>query len=660
MGWMEGLITGFTDRQRELRRENQLQAAANVEREYRLFQSLLNSDDPEIRTMAGLGMMENAQGTTGGSFLQKWMGKQAANPYYSKLLEYMQTPQPVEKETFTPGLASTHRFPTFGTDTLPPVPKESTLMLPDAPNPDQPAALPESSPTQAGAAPMPTPQVVPQPSPAPQPARPRGLGFNTGEGVSSPLAPALPVAPGLFGQGSGPGSSPVVPPQLSTPPPAPPGPAAAAPDAAAPAAASTAEPPPLPGASIGAQAVVAAPPPPPWRSVAAPADPRANRHTHTEYELPKAFRTAEEAAIAAARAKGLGEYESLVEAARRANKPNPEQWAADLLAAEMENRSVGANPYRRQFGEWTDPATGEVKQGFATYSQASGGWTMMDGTPAPTDFRQVQNVGLGTYVEQAAEILFGTRASSAPPERRAEMIQLGEVLRTRANAAGSLGTMRGRFQGEIDIPTAQASGLPVGTTAASIAGQPVPTMANIDDRRQLVTAKNQLAHIRDQLIGVLPLASDLIGGRTPGAVIAYRRRTGATRALMAQLDAAVDGIVNGLARSFGQRGSQTEQDAERAYNTAVQLQGILSDPLRGDTQESATARINETVRFLEAALAELPATPTPAAAPAVAPAAAPATATPATAAPGGVITADTPLPEGLRDTIDPVTGRFRN
>lgn len=196
------------------------------------------------------------------------------------------------------------------------------------------------------------------------------------------------------------------------------------------------------------------------------------------------------------------------------------------------------------------------------------------------------------------------------------------MLEAEAKSRGT-GTADARFNARIDIPTAQTSGQPVGTRASDLAGQGVPPLAIVERRRSLEAIKDSLGRVRE-LIGVLPSETTL-SGVAPGGVLAARRRMNTDsglkgtdgkpmsyRTAIAQLEAVIENMVNVLARSLAeQKGSQTEKDAERAYNAVVNLKAGLTNPLGGDTQESALARIDETYAGLERVIASLPTAPVP-------------------------------------------------
>jgi hypothetical protein len=161
-----------------------------------------------------------------------------------------------------------------------------------------------------------------------------------------------------------------------------------------------------------------------------------------------------------------------------------------------------------------------------------------------------------------------------------------------------------------DIKDAQAAGVPVGTTPNEVAGQVVPTQAMNERRRSVETLHASLQELIDDptYLSALPKKGEL-GDLLPGPVFAIRKRDPKYRESIAKLEAKVNNIVNVMARAVGeQRGTQTEQDALRAEAAIVQLRDAFTT---GDTQESATARIKESLKTLDGLLTRLPAPPVP-------------------------------------------------
>lgn len=216
----------------------------------------------------------------------------------------------------------------------------------------------------------------------------------------------------------------------------------------------------------------------------------------------------------------------------------------------------------------------------------------------------------GVDRESIAQTLFNKSfANLSVAERETVMDEEQRLLVRGESANRALGTAEGRFQGPADLSTAQQTGVEVGTSAAAVAGQRVPTAAENERRDSTLAVRDQLMHIRDDLlVGALPGKEEL-GGLAPGAAYALRRRLPEYRDKVASLESAVNNIVNVMARSVAQqRGTQTERDALRAEAAIVQIRDAV---LTGDTLESATARINESLRVLEGILGRLPNRPVP-------------------------------------------------
>jgi len=207
----------------------------------------------------------------------------------------------------------------------------------------------------------------------------------------------------------------------------------------------------------------------------------------------------------------------------------------------------------------------------------------------------------------------------------------------------TLGAGQGRFQAPIDIPTAQQTGVAVGTSAQQVAGQIAPTQPQIDRRKSVVQLQQGLTDIRDRLLVALPKETEL-AGLAPGAAYAVRRRLPQYRNQIASLESAINNVVNVMARSVGeQRGTQTERDALRAEAAIAQIRDAL---LTGDTQESAKARITESMAVLDRILTQLPQPVVPTGG--VAPTAAP-TVTPGQGGPQGGQPPSAPRSRAIRD-----------
>jgi hypothetical protein len=134
--------------------------------EAQVYRDLLNSTDPNIRTMAGVGMLQAGQPRRGKAGLQGWLGEVQGNPIYPVLSKYMTTPQ------------------VTGYEDVPQVTRpEQAGYLPTSPPGVAPAAQPSTETTTPGA-PGPTPV-----SPRPQTPRWFAADLTTGQEANEPQLP---------------------------------------------------------------------------------------------------------------------------------------------------------------------------------------------------------------------------------------------------------------------------------------------------------------------------------------------------------------------------------------------------------------------------------------------------------------------------------------
>ncbi len=176
----------------------------------------------------------------------------------------------------------------------------------------------------------------------------------------------------------------------------------------------------------------------------------------------------------------------------------------------------------------------------------------------------------------------------------------------------ALGSGMGKFESPLTPTQAQQTGLPAGTTGPEVVGQGVPTMQQQEQFRTMDFLQTELTHIKNDLLWVLPSAGET-AGRLPGMAYALRRRDNRYRPDIGRLESAVNNIVNVMARVVGQqRGAQTEKDALRAEAAIVAMRDAI---ISGDTQESASARIEESLKVVQGLSALLPKQATPTATP---------------------------------------------
>ena len=93
MGWLAGLLSGYMDRSHQIEKENMERAVASNALEAEAYKALLNSPDPKVKAMAGVGILQAAQPRRMKSGLRSFLGEVESNPMYAQLQQYAQTPQ---------------------------------------------------------------------------------------------------------------------------------------------------------------------------------------------------------------------------------------------------------------------------------------------------------------------------------------------------------------------------------------------------------------------------------------------------------------------------------------------------------------------------------------------------------------------------------------
>lgn len=219
----------------------------------------------------------------------------------------------------------------------------------------------------------------------------------------------------------------------------------------------------------------------------------------------------------------------------------------------------------------------------------------------------------GQIAYQAARKMGYASANEVPAERSAEFYQMMREVSQELPENRALGTKIGQFNAPIGVTEAKNTNTTVGASSADYTGQQVPTEAEQGRDKNIQTLQSELTNVRDNLIGILPSEREL-QGNAPGAVTMWNSKSNAlsqiadpehpgqflsNRSAVARLVAAIEGSINNLAAVKGAKGSQSEKDATRAEAQLLDLKASLMNPLGGDTRESATTRINETLRSLE-------------------------------------------------------------
>lgn len=373
----------------------------------------------------------------------------------------------------------------------------------------------------------------------------------------------------------------------------------------------TTPPPPTGSAAMPATAVtgVGAPPPQPlsWRTTQGPPT------TETVMRPRQLFNTPEQTQFNASKAKTQGDIEGEVAGLIAVGFTDVE--ARELVKQEYQRRLQAAGGYQAVAGEVPD-AGGGWRQVYGIFDRATG--KFIDPTSrAPLEgFRQRTTTASQRYGvdrEALARAKYGKDFKDLNQEQAADIVTQEQDQLRKENYNRELGKGQGQMDSPADFNTSRLNNVPVGTTPNQVQNQVVPQQAIVDRHRSISQLKEQLGRITGDgtpenpgMLGVLPKNADL-GGLAPGVALAAARRMPSTRAQVAQLESAINNIVNVIARSVAeQRGTQTEKDAERAEAAILSLRDQF---LKGDTQESALARIEETKVVLEQILSRLPPIP---------------------------------------------------
>lgn len=174
-GYLLGLLGGFTSRKGEVEAQNQHESDLAAERERRVTEHLLQSDDPEIQHLALASLLDSANPRSKAKGMAGWLGETTSSPTFQNLQSAVNTPVTTEQTTTTPKLTLPSTQTAQGVGLQPDVRPQGQIT--DTPDQAAPAAMPAGSmvtpggtastpPPQPGQV-TPTPQVTMQPPPQP-------------------------------------------------------------------------------------------------------------------------------------------------------------------------------------------------------------------------------------------------------------------------------------------------------------------------------------------------------------------------------------------------------------------------------------------------------------------------------------------------------------
>ena len=96
--WLTGLVQGFQGRKGVIEQENLQRAQLAAAREAKIYEALLDSPDPQVRSLAATGLLQTGQPAARKGGLAGYLGELEQSPIFPTLLQYAQTPQTRTRE----------------------------------------------------------------------------------------------------------------------------------------------------------------------------------------------------------------------------------------------------------------------------------------------------------------------------------------------------------------------------------------------------------------------------------------------------------------------------------------------------------------------------------------------------------------------------------
>lgn len=376
--WVTGLLTGMNQRRHEIEQQKLDESKEALARESKVYEALINSPDETIRGMAGAGLLESINPRKRAGGIGGWLGEMQTSPFYPQLMNYIRTPQTVT----VPG--------ELRQEAIPYAPRAA----------GSPAALPESNPTELGA-PPPTPtSTIPKWQAGGSDAQRIITDATGGEAPteSEPTAMPSPLVSGMAPQGGS-------------------------------------------GAGTYFHSGISAAQAPPPTQEPGPATRWVQGPSRTVSRLPQVFPTVgylqEQQAAGKARGDIRAEVTTYQEIRRAMNDP---EWEKHGLADALAHLSRGSSAatLQSQRAQWTDPTTGQLREGYLNYDRRTGQHTDSAGNII-ADARPIISTSMGPWMEQAAKASGYTGGARTVPTSDFWRVQeLALQLRGQQTDAGAL------------------------------------------------------------------------------------------------------------------------------------------------------------------------------------------------------------------------------
>lgn len=590
MGFLDGFLGGVVAKHKEIADQNSADAAASATREQAVFQHLLTSDDPEIKSLAVAGMLDSTQPKKNKKGFAGWLGEMQANPQMDKIRALVAHDQAVGHMVPTDAAHAAGQATASG-DAATGAALATAAAADHAPSTSAPAGSPAGSPVTGGSAPAPAQpplQIETPPASAGSAAMPGGKsltevgsappGPTTTTAAAAAPEPGMPAtASSVLGQ-TGPATPATTAVGLGTPPPN------------------------VATAGGPAPRAILGQPTPAKPEGAGPLSPRGDvfRSPETQTRLTK-------------KATAQGDVEGDV-AGYVAAGMSPADALTQVRAERMRRGGGAAAGYQGVAGEMPDPDTpGKMIRVNGAFDRAKGTYV---GTDPDSPYYGIPIPG------------FISRQTGA--QKTPEQIAADTTARLNATNAAKL-------DAPIGVTNALHYGVPANTTMRQLMAKIPLSQQDQDKIHGISTLQGSLDTVERLLPNVFPDVAPGIIGRVKTALSLFGQ-SAAKQPDITQLNSAIASTMAGIVRANGvtQRLNQKELDlaAKQMIDTSV---------LHGDTLESAQAKM-EILRDLISRVEQGPISQTVPGAVGAPPPAATAAAAPAGAPAPGVASAGAPPP----------------
>jgi hypothetical protein len=552
VGYLEGLLGGFTERKSDVEKQTREDQFNAQQRESKILDALINSPDPEVKAHGIAGLLETANPKKAKGGLRGFLGEVQSNPHLDAIRAIAQQdasrvqPGPAEAAAAPPAAASPEPNAEAG---------KITTGLPER----APAAQAATSPTTGGAPPTVEPSLSRDQAGAPYSVEPSLARTQAGE-------PAQPVSSGPAAVSPAAAAAPAV----GAPPPRAGGPAAAAAPAGA-----------APSPSMAVLGQPATPLQPPAAATAPIAAAGTLRKSRQFFQSPEGQIRLNEQAKTEAGIEGMrtelkaaGFNDAEIKEVLRAHfvRQYGAGMGAQSVAGEAPNAAGTFTPtfgvFDRVKRQYLDPNTGDPIPGFRPKSGAT------------------SQYHYGTELEAATQRMFNVSYGSATQEQRQAAEQEVETKAGRRQAQVVAATNAGKLDAPIGVTNAlRYPGVPATATLRELAQRVPLSQQDIDKLHGVSVLDGTLDNIEALIPKVFPDYGPGIVGNLRTRFTMFGKSLGRDEDL-SQLNASIASAMAGIVRANGITQRLNVKELELAQQQLANTSVIF-----GDTLESAQAKM---------------------------------------------------------------------